>query len=96
MMYVGYDRLSYKGKDDPCLRITFDSNLRSRYDNLRLEFGDSGEKYFDDDIYIMEIKTLDSMPFWLIDALSELKIYPISFSKIGRIYSDKIKEGLDA
>lgn len=91
MMYVGYDRLSFKGKDDENLRITFDFNLRSRDDNLRLEFGDTGDNYFENDMCIMEIKTLGAMPFWLVDALSELKIYPESFSKIGRIYSDKMK-----
>ena len=86
-IFVGYDRVSYKGKDDDGLRITFDSNLRSRFDNLRLEYGDTGENYFDCDMYIMEIKTLGAMPFWLVDSLSKLKIYPTSFSKVGRIYS---------
>lgn len=90
-MFVGYDRLSYKGKDDENLRITFDSNLRSREDDLRLELGDHGEKYFDEDMYIMEIKTLGAMPWWLVEALSELKIYPISFSKIGNIYCKKLE-----
>lgn len=86
-IFVGYDRVSYKGKDDEGLRITFDSNLRSRFDNLRLEYGDTGDNYFDCDMYIMEIKTLGAMPFWLVDSLSKLKIYPTSFSKVGRIYS---------
>ena len=91
MMFVGYDRLSYKGKDDENLRITFDSNLRSREDELRLELGDHGKKYFDEDMYIMEIKTLGAMPWWLVEALSELKIYPSSFSKIGKIYCKKLE-----
>jgi SPX domain protein involved in polyphosphate accumulation len=91
MMFVGYDRLSYRGKDDENLRITFDSNLRSREVDLRLELGDYGEKFFDDDIYIMEIKTLGAMPLWLVEALSELKIYPSSFSKIGKIYCKKLE-----
>lgn len=86
-IFVGYDRVSYRGKDDEGLRITFDSNLRSRFDNLRLEYGDTGDNYFDCDMYIMEIKTLGAMPFWLVDSLSKLKIYPTSFSKVGRIYS---------
>lgn len=86
-IFVGYDRVSYKGKDDEGLRITFDSNLRSRFDNLRLEYEDTGDNYFDCDMYIMEIKTLGAMPFWLVDSLSKLKIYPTSFSKVGRIYS---------
>ena len=34
----------------------------------------------------MEIKTLNGYPMWLVDALSNLKIYPNSFSKYGSIY----------
>lgn len=85
-IFIGYDRQSYKGIEDAELRITFDNNLRSRKDNLRLEYGDFGELFFDDDTYIMEIKTLGAMPLWLVRALSELKIYPTSFSKYGSIY----------
>lgn len=91
-IFLAYDRQSYLGKGNKNLRITFDSNLRSRKDNLRLEYGDKGDYYFEDDKYIMEIKTLGSMPLWLTRILSELKIYPISFSKIGSIYS---KERID-
>lgn len=85
-IFIGYDRQSYKGIEDAELRITFDNNLRSRKDNLRLEYGDFGELFFDDDTYIMEIKTLGAMPLWLVRVLSELKIYPTSFSKYGSIY----------
>lgn len=86
-IFVAYDRLSYKEKNNKNLRITIDANLRSRYDNLRIESGSYGEKYFSDDIYIMEIKSLDSLPLWLVRNLSELKIYPVSFSKVGSIYT---------
>ena len=85
-MFIAYDRLSYKEKNNKNLRITIDSNLRSRNNNLKLELGDYGKKYFDNETYIMEIKTLDSIPMWLVKSLSELKIYPVSFSKIGSIY----------
>ena len=90
--FVAYDRKSYKGCLDQNLRITIDSNLRSRKDNLKLELGDEGKKYFDTDQYIMEIKTLGSIPLWLVRNLSELKIYPISFSKIGSIYKKDREE----
>ena len=86
-MFLAYDRNSYYEKDNRNLRITFDHNLRSRSDNLRLELGDNGQKYFTDDTYIMEIKVLNAMPLWLTRILSELKIYPTSFSKVGSIYS---------
>lgn len=88
--FVGYDRLSFIGKDDLTLRITVDSNLRSRLNDLKLEDGDYGNKYFEDDIYIMEIKTLNSMPIWLTKELSKLKIFPISFSKYGEVYKKEV------
>lgn len=86
-IFVAYDRLSYKEKNNKGLRITIDSNLRSRCDNLNLESGSYGTNYFDKDTYIMEIKVLDAIPLWLVKNLSDLKIYPISFSKVGSIYT---------
>lgn len=85
-MFIAYDRKSYKGKDDDSVRITIDTNLRSRNDNLRLEYGNQGKNYFDNPKSIVEIKILGSMPLWLSNILSELKIYPRSFSKYGSIY----------
>lgn len=85
-IFVAYDRLSYKGRDNENIRITIDENLRSRTEDLRLELGSNGKKYFQDREYIMEIKILDAMPLWLARSLSTLKIYPTSFSKVGSIY----------
>jgi len=83
-IYIGYDRLSYKGKYED-LRLTFDFNLRSRINNLNIN-DDSGEKYFKDDLIIMEAKALNTLPLWFVKTLSNLKIYPQSFSKYGKIY----------
>jgi len=88
--FVSYDRLSYIGKEDLGLRITVDNNLKGRIDDLRLENGNYGDKFFEDDIYIMEIKTLNSMPLWLTNELSKLNIFPISFSKYGEIYKKEV------
>ena len=89
--YIAYDRKSYRGKIENQLRITFDANLRSRKEDLRLELGDAGKKYFKEERYIMEIKMLDAMPLWLVRNLSELKIFSTSFSKIGNIYRKEIE-----
>lgn len=86
-IYVGYDRQSYYYKDDEGLRITFDSNLKSRDYDLKLDLGRDGKNYFDNDTYIMEVKVCGSMPLWLVRSLNEEEIYPVSFSKIGSIYS---------
>ncbi|MGN1342265.1 MAG: VTC domain-containing protein [Bacilli bacterium] len=88
-IFIAYDRKSYISKDNE-FRMTIDSNLRSRTDNLKLELGDSGSNYFTDEMYILEIKSLGAMPLWLVSALSELKIYPSSFSKYGSIYRKEI------
>ena len=90
--FVGYNRLSYKGISNYDLRITIDSNLRSRNKDLYLENGDYGDLFFDNNTYIMEIKTLGSMPIWLTNTLSKLKIYPISFSKVGEIYKKEMNK----
>ena len=86
-IYLAYDRLSFYDKNDMNFRITFDSNLRSRNDCLKLEYGDRGNLYNKNKFYIMELKSLTAIPLWFIKILSELKIYPKSFSKYGNIYS---------
>lgn len=94
-MYVGYDRKAYEGVEDSEFRITFDSNLRYRSDNLTLEYGDSGKKYFEDEnMYIMEVKTLGAIPLWFCKILSKLKIYKSSFSKYGQIYIKEFEKGI--
>ena len=85
-LFMGYERESYAAKDGSGLRVTIDSNLRSRTDNLSLEKTDGCELYFDEPTYIMEVKSHGGMPTWLVDALSRHQIYPSSFSKYGKIY----------
>jgi len=92
--FIAYDRTSYYDVDDKNFRITFDSNIRSRKDDLKLEYGDAGKLYFDEKKYIMELKSLKGIPLWFTKVLSELKIYPTSFSKYGNIYKNNIKEEL--
>ncbi|MBR4672367.1 MAG: polyphosphate polymerase domain-containing protein [Bacilli bacterium] len=93
---IAYHRFSYVGLEDNNLRITFDNDLTSRRNDLRLENGIHGEKYFKNNETIMEIKTLGGYPLWLSKALSELKIFPNSFSKYGSIYSKEVMEGVYA
>ena len=94
-VFLAYDRYSYQGKDDSNFRITFDKNIRSRTDNLYLENGDNGMLLLDKNCYIMEVKTLGAYPLWFARILSELNIYPTSFSKYGNVYKKQIfkKEG---
>ena len=91
--YLACDRTALVGKEDKGLRITFDSNIRYRTEDLDLIYGDAGKKFFEDNIYIMEIKFEGACPLWLARTLSEMKIYPHSFSKYGNAYIQKNFKG---
>lgn len=89
-VFLAYDRHSYIGKENKEFRITFDKNIRSRTDDLHLENGDSGNLLLNNGEYIMEVKTLGSYPLWFSTILSNLEIYPTSFSKYGNVYKNQI------
>lgn len=85
-LYLAYDRIAYFEKENSDLRISFDSNIRFRNYDLRLEKGDYGEKLLDENTYLMEIKVKASKPLWLVRMLSELEIHRTHFSKYGTVY----------
>lgn len=89
-MFIAYDRSAYTGIEDKSLRITFDRNIRSRSDNLNINSSDYGENILEDGDYLMEIKVSGAFPLWLVRVLSELEIFPISFSKYGNIYKENL------
>ena len=45
-----------------------------------------GHKLFEEVTSLLEIKIPGIMPLWMSKILSELKIYPVSFSKYGTYY----------
>lgn len=85
-LYLAYDREAYQGKEDKNIRITFDSKIRFRMDDLDLSLGDHGKEILPSNTFLMEIKVGGAMPLWLSAVLNELEIYPRSFSKYGYIY----------
>ncbi|WP_167955687.1 polyphosphate polymerase domain-containing protein [Anaerosporobacter faecicola] len=89
-MYIAYDRVAMFGKQDDSIRITFDWNIRNREYDLDLAKGDNGDLLLDPHYVLMEIKVAGAYPMWLVDSLSDLEIYPITFSKYGRFYMKKI------
>ena len=86
-MFISCHRLSYVGKDDFGLRITFDDNIIFRDTELELAKGVSGESLLTEGSRIMEIKTLRSMPLWLSNSLNANAVFPNSFSKYGTAYN---------
>ena len=91
MMAISYDRIAMFGTEDPELRITFDRNIRYRTDRLDLRYGNVGTDILKPNQRLMELKIAGAMPIKLARIFSELRIYPVSFSKYGRGYVDLMK-----
>ena len=89
-IYLAYDRIAMR-----CLvedfRVTFDTNIRSRYTDMELEKGDTGNYLLPMDYYLMETKVMGATPLWFSKIMSDLSIYPTSFSKYGNFYRRSIE-----
>ena len=85
-MFLSYDRISFRGKEDSSVRLTFDRNILWRTTALDLSAGTWGEPLLRPGQRLMEIKISNAMPLWLSDALAKCRIYPVSFSKYGKAY----------
>ena len=88
--FLACDRQAWRALEDPELRITFDRDIRWRERELDLSAGDEGELLLPAGEVLMEIKTPTAAPLWLAHALSELQIFPASFSKYGTCYKEHI------
>ena len=92
-VFIAYDREAYAAADGGELRITFDTALRARSNDLDLRAGDHGSLLLGGDLYLMEIKIPGSVPLWLARLLSENGIFPTSFSKYGAYYKQFVLGG---
>ena len=85
-VYLSYDRMAFFEEGNSDFRVTFDTNIRSRREDVRLEVGNHGELLIDNDLWLMEVKSFEAVPLWFTKILAEAEVYPISFSKYGNEY----------
>ena len=85
---LSYEREAFYETESPSLRLTFDTNVRYRTDDLDMEHGTYGKTILSEDTVLMEVKTNGAMPLWLSHALDECGIFPTSFSKYGTAYRE--------
>ncbi len=85
-MAMTFRRVSFIGREDASLRITFDCNICWRTDPLDLSIPTSGTHLLEEGQQIMELKFSGAIPLWLSHLLNQFSCYPISFSKYGRAY----------
>lgn len=91
-VFIAYDRTAYFGTENSSLRITFDENIRSRYENISLKNGAGCRLLLPEDTVLMEIKIPGAMPLGLSRLLSANGVFPTSFSKYGRIHQSHLQE----
>lgn len=88
-----YQRCAYYASDDADLRITVDSDIRYRTDELDLRAGEAGELLLPPDARLLELKIAGAMPLWLSAALDSCRIFPSSYSKYGQAYLCLLRQG---
>ncbi len=94
--FLAYDREAYAAADGGELRITFDTDIRVRSNELDLRSGDYGLPLLNSNQLLMEIKIPGAAPMWLARLLSNNSIFPTSFSKYGTYYKEFVCGGRSA
>ncbi|MCR5490982.1 MAG: polyphosphate polymerase domain-containing protein [Bacilli bacterium] len=87
-----YERNAYFNKEDSHLRITFDKGIRYRATELNLHTSMEGIPLLPEGSVLMEIKAMNPYPIWLHEALTELRIFQVSFSKVGNAYKTELNK----
>ena len=85
-MLLSYEREAYRPIDGSDLRITLDTNIRARLEDVDLTSIPGGIDVAPKGAVLMEVKTLYGFPSWLNSVLSANRVYKISFSKYGNAY----------
>ena len=91
-VFIGYSRKAFFAKDNKDFRLTIDSKILTRRENLSLKSEYFGKDILEKNQYLMEVKILGSIPLWFVHILSELKIYNTHFSKYGTEFINYTKE----
>lgn len=91
-MYIAYDRIACFGTEDRNFRVTFDTNIRWRTDNLCLDGPTEGTRLLEPGWYLMEVKTPGAVPLWFSKILDDLAIYPASFLNTALPIRSKIRK----
>jgi SPX domain protein involved in polyphosphate accumulation len=79
---TSYQRQAFNGTEkDPGLRVTFDTNLRYRRNNLDLADKQIGPFMLPPNRCIMEVKVNDRIPYWLTEFAADANFQLVRISK---------------
>ena len=89
-IFISCLRQAYYNKDNKDFRITFDSKICFRRNNIDFIEGDC-ESILDNNLCVMEIKFANAIPLEIVNVLTKLNIHRKRFSKYGKAYEKEIK-----
>ena len=87
-VFISYDRLAFFEKNNSDFRLTIDTNIQTRREDLRLDSPAYGDQLLPEGKWLMEAKAFKSFPLWFVHFFSERKIFSTSFSKYGTEYKN--------
>ena len=91
-VYLTYKRIAMFANNDSNVRLTIDEDILARTTDVSLRSKRYGEAILPEGYYLMEIKVNGAFPLWLAHILTDMNIYPTSFSKYGKFYEQEVKE----
>ncbi len=83
---IAYEREPFEGGEDRKLRVTFDHRLRWWKPPQTLTKEGDNETEFLPGMVVMEVKSPDTIPLWLVNELSAQGVRSQDFSKYGECY----------
>lgn len=87
-LFLGYDREAYFGVENEDFRMTFDQNIRCTQSDLYHQKLNNGTRILSREFVLLEVKTGEGLPFWLLDFFGREGVYKTSFSKYGTAYNN--------
>ncbi|MDR0887328.1 MAG: polyphosphate polymerase domain-containing protein [Candidatus Nomurabacteria bacterium] len=92
---ISYERMALFDREDDDLRVSFDRCVCAKWRDEKHGYEKGDKMLLPKDKFLMEVKVRWAMPLWLTGIIDKYKILPISFSKYGKEYVNKLKEGLE-
>ncbi len=89
-VYLSYYREAYYNEDDPNFRMTFDFDIVMRDTDISLSNSEQDQEVLSGEYVLLEVKTVQGLPFWLIRYMTENAINKTSFSKYGTGFNQYI------
>lgn len=90
--WLSYAREAFFGADDHDFRMTFDTDVLARWEDLSLSAAVWGVGVLPSERILLEVKVAGGLPFWLVDCFSKNGIRQTSFSKYGTAYLQRTRE----